>query len=214
LLTHHVQVNIAQTDFQRLLDSPVPIRAYLSYGFASTVALSTETRKALARLDDLNELYHSPHYQSPTRAPSDELGITNPQLSDAASIVSLAPETPFKVVVGLLQHCFAEEQRGVLRGFCFIFPGGAGAGFTAAIKASDPMALLILLHWAVLIHRAEGEFWWTKKLGQRLAIGISRAMQLSVPTSPSPALLTPEWSESISWVCTQLNLPEFVYTDM
>ncbi|KAI3321086.1 hypothetical protein HD806DRAFT_212392 [Xylariaceae sp. AK1471] len=202
-------VNIAQTDFQRLLDSPVPIRAYLNYGFASAVALNPETQTALARLDNLNELYYSSQYQSTTPVPVDELGIVDAPLSDTGSIAPLTPVTPFKGVVKFLQRCFAEEQRGVLRGFCFVFPGGAGLDFTAAIRASDPMALLILMHWTVLIYHAESEFWWAKDLGQRLAIGIWRAMQLFAPTSPSPALLTPEWSESLSWVCAQLNLPEF-----
>lgn len=120
------------------------------------------------------------------------------------------PASPWKVAVGLLQHSFAEEQRAILRGFCFVFPGGAGPDFAAAVKASDPMALLIIMHWSVLIERAGNDYWWAKNLGKRLAVGCWKAMQLfRASRSPSPALLTPEWGDSISWVCGQLGLPDF-----
>ncbi|KAI0909519.1 hypothetical protein F4823DRAFT_624853 [Ustulina deusta] len=203
-------VNIAQTNFQRLLDSPVPLRAYLNYGLASAVALHPGTRTALTRLHDLNELHHSSRYQGTTPAASDELSVATTPLSDTLSTTSMTPATPWRGAIGLLQRCFAEEQRAILRGFCFVFPGGAGPDFTAAVKASDPMALLILMHWAVLIERIGHEFWWAKELGRRLTIGIWKAMQLFPPRSPSPAILTPEWGESISWVCGQLRLPDFV----
>ncbi|KAI1166725.1 hypothetical protein F5B18DRAFT_605529 [Nemania serpens] len=200
-------VNIAKTDFQRLLDSPVPIRAYLNYGLATTVALYPDTQTALARLAHLNDIYHSSPYQGAT--PSDELSVatSSPSFSDAVSTVS-TPTGPWDPVIRLLKHCYAEEQRDILRGFCFVFPGGAGPDFTAAIKAYDPMALLILMHWAVLIERVGDEFWWTKKLGMRLAIGIWKALQIFGHKSTSPALLTPEWGESIAWVYTQLGLSD------
>ncbi|KAH8163499.1 hypothetical protein CIB48_g4739 [Xylaria polymorpha] len=217
-------VNIAQTDFQRLLDSPVPIRAYLNYGSATDVALHHDTRLALSRLQNLNELYHSSRYQggttttttTPAAASSDELSMVTTPCSDttisttSVVVVAAAPARPCEAAIALLKLCFAEEQRALLRGFCFVFPGGAGPDFTAAVKASDPMALLILMHWTVLIDRAGHEFWWAKDLGRRLAIGIWKAMQLFSPRSPSPALLAPEWGESISWVCVQLGLPEFL----
>ncbi|KAF2971769.1 hypothetical protein GQX73_g1816 [Xylaria multiplex] len=220
--------NIAKTDFQGLLDSPVPLRAYLNYGLASAVALPPDTQIALSRVHGLNELYHSSRYRGTTPTSSDELSIgtsslsdmvsptptlwaaaTTP-LSDTVSTTSVTFATPWTVAIGLLQNCFAEEQRAILRGFCFVFPGGAGPDFAAAVKAFDPMALLILMHWAVLIERAGNEFWWAKELGKRLAIGIWKAMQLLPPRSRSPILLTPEWGESISWVCGQLRLPNLV----
>ncbi|KAI1118637.1 hypothetical protein F5Y14DRAFT_399243 [Nemania sp. NC0429] len=205
-------VNIAITDFQRLLDSPVPIRAYLNYGFATTVALYPDTQAAITRLAHLNEIYHSAPYQGAT--PSDELSVaTSSSFSDAVSTVSTTPPSgPWDAVIALLRHCFAEEQRDILRGFCFVFPGGAGPDFTAAIKAFDPMALLILMHWAVLIDRVGDEFWWTKKLGVRLAIGIWKALQIFGHKSTSPALQTPEWGESILWACTQLGIPKLAQT--
>ncbi|KAI0403303.1 hypothetical protein F4802DRAFT_616920 [Xylaria palmicola] len=206
-------VNIAQTDFQRLLDSPIPIRAYLNYGHAFDLELHPTTRAALSRLEGLNELYHSARYGAATPAPSEDPNAASTPMSDSISIVSTvstSPARPWENAISLLRLCFAEEQRALMRGFCFVFPGGAGPDFTAAVKASDPMALLILMHWTVLIERSGREFWWVKDLGRRLAIGIWRAMQLFPPRSPSPALLTPEWGESISWVCAQLNLPNFV----
>ncbi|KAI2636737.1 hypothetical protein GGS21DRAFT_45607 [Xylaria nigripes] len=206
--------NIARTDFQGLLDSPVPIRAFLNYGLASTLALHPETRTALSRLERLNEQYHRSKYL-PTPAPSDELSLNpgSPTPSDSISMISSrssASATKWKDAIRLLQLCFAEEQRGVLRGFCFAFPSGAGSDFTAAVKASDPMALLILMHWAVLIERADAEYWWAKDLGPRLTIGIWKVMQFFTPTSLSPVLFSSEWKECVAWVCTQLGIPVLV----
>ncbi|KAI0392154.1 hypothetical protein F5Y17DRAFT_376573 [Xylariaceae sp. FL0594] len=218
--------SLAETTMQRLLDSPVPVRAYLKYGRAVPAELSHEVQAALARLDSLNEIYHSHRYQTltcastPTPIPmlSDEPGhepVHEPNMklahtphSDDLSTCStpVTPQTPWKPVLALLKDCFAEDQRGVFRGFCFVFPGGTGADFTAALKGSDPMALLVLLHWSVLVERAHDEFWWTKDLGRRLAVGILRAMRLRQPTPPSPTLLTPEWGESIAWACNELRL--------
>ncbi|KAI0969572.1 hypothetical protein F4678DRAFT_439248 [Xylaria arbuscula] len=203
-------VNIAQADYQQLLDSPVPLQAYLNYGLATTMVLYPDVRAAFARLNDLNELYHSSRYQGATPGSSDELSVVTTPHSDTISTTSTIPAAPWRAAIGLLQLCFAEEQRAILRGFCFVFPGGAGPDFTAAIKANDHMALLILMHWTVLIGRAGFEFWWAKDLGKRLAIGIWKAMQLFPPTSPSPAIFTPEWGESMSWVCGHLGIPDFV----
>ncbi|KAI0877396.1 hypothetical protein GGS24DRAFT_132429 [Hypoxylon argillaceum] len=215
-------VNIAKTDFQRLLDSPVPLRAYLNYGLATTVVLHPETRAALSRLRELNELYHSSRYQGATPGgdsgvaitpfSGDEASTTSPASSSSAPAAAAAaalPANPWEPAIALLQHCFAEQQRAILRGFCFVFPGGAGPDFTAAIKASDPMALLILMHWTVLLELTGDEFWWAVKLGRRLAVGIWKAMQMIPPRAASPVLLTPEWGESIEWVFVQLGLPEF-----
>ncbi|KAI1827346.1 hypothetical protein F4861DRAFT_550894 [Xylaria intraflava] len=203
--------NIARTNFQQLLDSPVPIRAYLSYGLAPAVSLYPDTGAALSRLESLNEMYHNSRAQ-PTPTPSEaKLGVASPSSSDSGlSTISVRTPPPWSAAIELLRLCFTEDQRGVMHGFCFVFPGSAGPDFTAALKTSDPMALLILMHWSVLIDRASAEYWWAKDLAQRLVVGSWKAMQLFPPTSPSPAVFTPEWGESVAWVCAQLRLPKLV----
>ncbi|KAI0203582.1 hypothetical protein F4808DRAFT_417203 [Astrocystis sublimbata] len=204
-------VSIATTDLQRLLDSPVPLRAYLGHGNATNIALPNDTLMALFRLQNLNELYHSSQYTISTPPLSDDLSIvTTPQSDTTVAATQAMGARPWDVAIKLLTLCFKEEQRALLRGYAFIFPGGAGPDFTTAIKASDPMALLIMMHWTVLVERAGLQFWWAKNLGKRLAVGIWKAMQLFSPRSPSMALLTPEWGESLSWVCSQLDIPSFV----
>ncbi|KAI0142731.1 hypothetical protein GGR57DRAFT_383241 [Xylariaceae sp. FL1272] len=200
--------NIAQADFQRLLESPVPVRAYLSYGTARCDTLDLDTQGALARLEILNETYHSYRCKSSTPLSRDDASGANTPRSGSPPI----PGTPWSTAAGLLQRCFAEDLRGVFRGFCFVFPGAAGPQFATAVKASDPMALMILMHWTVLLSRVQGEYWWAKNLGPRLAVGIWKALQLvAVSPSASPVMLSPEWAQSIDWVCSKLNLPEFVH---
>ncbi|KAI1263270.1 hypothetical protein F5Y18DRAFT_134091 [Xylariaceae sp. FL1019] len=199
-------VNIAQADFERLLESPVPVRAYLSYGTARCDMLDPDTQGALARLEILNEIYHSYRYKGSTPLSPDDASGANTQRSGSPPI----PVTPWSTAVGLLRRCFAEDLRGVFRGFCFVFPGAAGPDFTAAVKTADPMALMILMHWTVLLGRAQGEYWWAKDLGPRLAVGIWKAMQLiALSPSASPIMLSPEWAQSIDWVCSKLCIPVF-----
>ncbi|KAI1813854.1 hypothetical protein GGS20DRAFT_551216 [Poronia punctata] len=204
-------INIAETNYQMLLDSPIPIRAYIKHGRGVAANLDYETHSALARLASLNEVYHNRHFHTSISTPtsttsSDELSMVNTPHSDSRSTTSSMSATPWTAVVALLRKCFAEEQCGIRRGYCFAFPGRDGADFTAALRRADPMALLILLHWSVVVDRVHLEYWWTRNLGRRLAVGALRAMRLYPPKSPLPALLTPEWGESISWACKELRL--------
>ncbi|KAI1327411.1 hypothetical protein F5Y16DRAFT_371945 [Xylariaceae sp. FL0255] len=196
-------VNIAQADFQRLLDSPVPVQAYYNYGRALDDALDLETLGAITRLEALTDLYNVHQYRSSPPLYSND--------SSRERSVSVPPPVPWKDIVRLLQRCFAEDYRGVFRGFCFVFPGGAGPEFVAAVKAADPMALMILMHWTVLLSRAQTEYWWASGLGPRLAVGIWKAIGLSATTYPPPAImLEPEWCDSVVWICSKLGLPEFI----
>ncbi|KAI1633722.1 hypothetical protein F4809DRAFT_644203 [Biscogniauxia mediterranea] len=116
------------------------------------------------------------------------------------------PPHPYAAALSFLERCFAEDARGVFRGFCCAFPSGCGGGFAAAIRCTnttttttttspsssssssssdppaspdpdpDPLALLILMHWAVLLDRLGGEYWWARDLGRRLVEGASGAL--------------------------------------
>ncbi|CAJ2505178.1 Uu.00g125720.m01.CDS01 [Anthostomella pinea] len=179
-------VSIAKTDFERLLDSPIPIRAYLSQGNASMDILGSDTRAALARLAAFNDRYHAPMHETSVD-------------TDAGSTTTTKPYSGLIIFLG---RCFAEDARGVLRGYCCVLPGAAGHEFAIAFKNFDPMALLIIMHWAVLLDRLDEEYWWARKLGKRLAMGISDVLQRSHP------VLVLEWWGNISWVRRQMGLPD------
>ncbi|KAI1502143.1 hypothetical protein F5X99DRAFT_380041 [Biscogniauxia marginata] len=182
-------LSIALTDFKALLDSPIPLRTFLSLGEASVDILDAGTRAALARLAELNDRY--------TSALADD--ATENVGGEAPPATTLSPYTG---AISFLERCFAEDARGVFRGYCCAFPSACGHQFAAAIKDSEPMVLLILMHWTVLLDRIDEEYWWAKNLGKRLAVGISEVLLRSHPT------LIPEWRDNISWVRQQICLPD------
>ncbi|KAI1333882.1 hypothetical protein F5Y15DRAFT_323009 [Xylariaceae sp. FL0016] len=177
-------VSIALADWDQLLDSPVPIRTYLGLGRASLDLLDPDTRTALARLKGYNRNYYA------ALAPDSQEKGTEVATSTSAN--------RFAPLIDFLEVCFAEDVRGALKGYCYTFPAAGGPAFAAAVKSGDPMALLILLHWTILIQRGSEEYWWARNLGQRLAKGIGVVMQQTQPA------FVDEWWDSVSWVQQQL----------
>ncbi|KAI0601032.1 hypothetical protein F4775DRAFT_477708 [Biscogniauxia sp. FL1348] len=113
---------------------------------------------------------------------------------------------PYTQALSFLERCFAEDARGVFGGFCCAFPSGCGGGFAAAIRGNpgpDPLALLILMHWAVLLDRLGPEYWWARDLGRRLVEGGSGALGAREGAWEWEW----EWVESVAWVRGRVGLP-------
>jgi hypothetical protein len=62
------------------------------------------------------------------------------------------------------------------------------------------MALLILMHWAVLLDKLEGRFWWAGPTGKLLVIEISNALTQSLMIDE------PECKTGIIWARQQTGL--------
>lgn len=103
----------------------------------------------------------------------------------------------------LLRICFSVDINSQANGFCVAFPSLASRDFTAGVKNSEPVALFILLHWAVLLDKLVGPMWWAGSVGQKLVQEISDYLI----RSHSQLASTPDWRDSIAWASEQVGIP-------
>ena len=72
----------------------------------------------------------------------------------------------------------------------------AGQEFMTKPQESDPMALLIMLHWAVLLMNL-GDLWWARNAGKRLLEDVVVTLEkTSVEAKP---IGSPRWAETLDW---------------
>ncbi|KAH6684064.1 hypothetical protein B0J14DRAFT_571982 [Halenospora varia] len=70
----------------------------------------------------------------------------------------------------------------------------AGQDFMIELGEDEPMALLILLHCAVLPETL-GELWWARGAGERLVEDLVAALERAVPSSGCGS----SWTEAVEW---------------
>ncbi|KAI1487112.1 hypothetical protein F5X96DRAFT_174561 [Biscogniauxia mediterranea] len=272
-------LSIALADFAALLDSPMPLRTFLSLGEAPADLVAADDRAALDRLAAISERYFAGSGGATATAtaaanatagstltvtenatmettttttiplvpllPNDDTPASASATPDPTSTALTIPPSlppalppsppstpphPYAAALSFLERCFAEDARGVFRGFSCAFPSGCGAGFAAAIRctattttsppssssssseSADPLALLILMHWAVLLDRLGGEYWWARDLGRRLVEGASGALLPVVGCGRKGGWeweweWERDWVESVAWVRGRVGLP-------
>ncbi|TKX23073.1 hypothetical protein C1H76_4725 [Elsinoe australis] len=103
-----------------------------------------------------------------------------------------------------LRICFVEEQRDTIKGLSLAYPSMVGKEFVELFKSGDDVALFVLMHWGVMLHRIGIFAWWATSFGQSLVTELSGKSMLS--NAPQAAL--PEWWESIAWVRNQVGLDQ------
>ncbi|KAF2220345.1 hypothetical protein BDZ85DRAFT_284759 [Elsinoe ampelina] len=103
---------------------------------------------------------------------------------------------------GGLKFCFTEEKRDLVRSLCIAWPTLAGKPFMQAFRNGDEVALWMLMHWGVLVHRMGRRAWWAMGLGKRLVTELSEKMMLS--TIPEADMS--EWWEGIAWARRHVGL--------
>ncbi|KAH6714935.1 hypothetical protein BKA61DRAFT_603392 [Leptodontidium sp. MPI-SDFR-AT-0119] len=72
----------------------------------------------------------------------------------------------------------------------------AGQDFLSKLKEEEPMALLILIHWAVLLESLN-DLWWAKNAGKRLVEDV--VVVLEKVAFSSGARRLPGWAEAVGW---------------
>lgn len=72
----------------------------------------------------------------------------------------------------------------------------AGQEFMTKLQESNPMALLIMLHWAVLLMNL-GDLWWARNAGRRLLEDIVVALEKT--SFEARPIGSPRWAETLDW---------------
>ncbi|KAI0888170.1 uncharacterized protein GGS22DRAFT_155247 [Annulohypoxylon maeteangense] len=171
-----------------LLNSALPLRAFISRMGASKDLIDADSKIALARLRAINDVRNQV-----TAEPISSNGV-------ADGVIEIRDHDLFEMAIAGLETCYAEEARGILRGFGTAFPGLAGKPFTSLVSKSDPFALLIISHWAVLLSKMDQGIWWVTTIADRLAIEISDLLKTSHPD------LSLEWADAMVWVHGQMGI--------
>ena len=90
--------------------------------------------------------------------------------------------------------CFTADS---VKGFCLSFPKYCGPEFTAAVKQEDPMALILLEYWAVLLHRLKSDYWWIRSVGREIIVEISCKLSKTILWDE------PEVADAVCWPLEQ-----------
>ncbi|KAH7030145.1 C6 transcription factor [Macrophomina phaseolina] len=169
-----------------LVDSVESVRIIVAMGAAPPELLDGGTREALARLGAVNDGLH--------------ISAVCRRAGQATEDETRAHEMYARAIEGL-ERCFAEEARGYIDGFLLSFPALAGREFGAAVQKGEPMALLVLMYFAVLMEWHGKKGWWATSIGTALILEISEKLRRLQFT------LVPGFQEAVLWAQQQVGLP-------
>jgi len=98
-----------------------------------------------------------------------------------------------------LEYCFSIHSVDKL-GASFRWLAMLEPAIVDGISNLDPLALLITMHWAILLDGLSGEKWWARSSGKALAAEITKIL---TPQKP-------EWLSAMSWAHREVGLPPLV----
>jgi hypothetical protein len=172
----HGSAWVTKASYDWLLEGTLLAQEMQHVGEASPDILDADTEAAVCRLRYLNEATQASRDASDSRY------------------------KPYGPAITLLERSFAEEVKDSIKGFCFVWPSEVGLDFVSAMKKSEHMALFLLMHWGVLLHRLPEEAWWIKSVGQNLVAELSDMLR------DSEYSWMPEWTAGISWARQRVDL--------
>jgi hypothetical protein len=109
----------------------------------------------------------------------------------------------YSLACGQTKYIFAEEQASRMQKYYTSLFAVAGEEFAAHLKAREPMALFVIMYWAVLVDRAARREWGAWILGEtgRQLVGEVSEMLLVSSIADIPGV-----SEGIAWTRYQVGL--------
>ncbi|KYK58793.1 hypothetical protein DCS_05811 [Drechmeria coniospora] len=177
---------VTQRCWSWLQKSPVHLDAFLRQNLPYS-ELSTDVRQSMARLICVNDDYKSQRMAS--NAPE-----TSPDLDHES----------YESAIMQLEGIFARDIDGTVKGTVITWTLLVDARFVANFTGSDPMALLIAMHWGVLVNDLGKLAWWASHAGSDLIAELSALLQSSAWAS------SPMWQESIAWTREKVGLPGII----
>ncbi|KAB8217169.1 hypothetical protein BDV33DRAFT_193818 [Aspergillus novoparasiticus] len=136
----------------------------------SVAPLDAGTEAALTRLADLNDTL---------------LSSVEP---DQHSII--------KDAISHLHRCFARYAHEQDAASVLSWLAGVDKEFVHVVCRRQPLALLVLMHWGVLLAELDGKTWWARKSGSALVSEILIALQAG----------DARWEEAVLWPKQKLGL--------
>ena len=171
---------LAQQNWDTLKDAPI-FRYQKPFSELQIATLGPSDQSAIARLNASNEERHNP---------SDD----QPRTSKLQSITYHgACRKAIFHLEGLFSRCTEPSDRG----YSLAWLNFAGKEYVEAVKDADPVALLILMHWGVLIERCSTDIWWAQSIGESLVDEVTIALA---------AETDPVFRAAVSWARREVGL--------
>lgn len=101
-----------------------------------------------------------------------------------------------KDVIDNLRHCYTLYQNSQDPGEVLAWLAAVDKEFVDNVRRRQPLALLILMHWGVLLHELDGRWWWAQNSGKSLVLELLRV--LGTPDA--------RWTECLSWPQRRMGL--------
>ena len=177
-LLHGVGILVLQHG-DALRDAPI-LRNLPTFDDVQGEPPEASVKSAIATLNALNEARHN----NPFR-----------HQSPASKLQSITYHAACRKAIFHLEDLFGKCTKPVHRGLALAWLNLTGRGFIAAVENQNSVALLILMHWGVLMHRCSDGIWWLQPVGESLVDEMTNA--LSAETDP-------ELRASISWARGQV----------
>lgn len=177
-------VSVAQTNFQWLYEGATAIAAYMQNCEVRLELLESLEAGTLAATTRISAVIHTAYLPGGSLAADNIL---------------------YKMAADQLKYAFAEGTPGLLHGNWLSFIAFVGHGFAKAVHAREHVALFLLMHHAVLVHRASlvspEQGWWLGLIGRELVAEISELL------STSPLVMLDDVRDAIAWTRLQTGLP-------
>ncbi|KAJ5087081.1 hypothetical protein NUU61_008388 [Penicillium alfredii] len=101
-----------------------------------------------------------------------------------------------KDVLASLRHCYARFINSPDPANVLAWLAAVDKEFVDNVARRQPLALLILMHWGVLLGELDGHWWWARNSGRALISELLQALQ--------PGDL--RWSNALSWPQRKMGL--------
>ncbi len=143
--------------------------------------LEPDLESAIARLNALNEEKHDPVLVQ----------------SRTAKLQTITNHAACRKAIFHLEESFTKCEEPANRGYALAWLNLTGKDYVAAVETADPVALLALMHWGVLLERCSDGIWWMQSIGKSLVDEVTKALA---------AETDPVLRASISWARGQVGL--------
>lgn len=146
----------------------------------SWIKISLYTNQTFFQKNGLTEL------EPPTRRALDRLATLN---DETLASVDTNEYKINKDVIADLRYCYTLFTNSGDPSNVIAWLAGVDKEFVENVRRRQPLALLILMHWGVLLGELDKAWWWARDSGRAL---VSELLQVLQPANP-------RWIDSLSW---------------
>ncbi|KAJ5644432.1 hypothetical protein N7507_010443 [Penicillium longicatenatum] len=134
-----------------------------------------------------------PTLDSVTEAALDRLAVLN---DETLSSIDTDQYRINKDVIAHLHHCFTMYSIDGGPANALAWLAAVDKEFVDNVRRRQPLALLILMHWGVLLWELDGQWWWARNSGRALVSELLLILQ------PGNA----RWADSLAWPRQKMGL--------